>query len=152
MIIIVLILLVAVSLLFWHVLSNKTENVSKKDPYVAILNKDFVTKSKMIIVENFNYLNQKNEYPKEITDLINADTADTKNIILPIGSIIKFNKAIHFTSSVAGFKYAILLGKAKLTDSNIQYSVIYVWGTFKDLCISEPCNYWEYNPIWWKKK
>jgi len=145
MIIIILVTIIGVVLFFYFVLRNKLQDVSRDEPYVYILNMNITTATEVIIIENTLLPDIKNEYPKEISDAEKIDTSRVQFIKLPVGSTVNFTKALHYTNSTSGMKYAVLIGKAKLKDSTSEYNVIYAWGFFKTQCIAEPCNYWEYK-------
>jgi hypothetical protein len=143
--------LVLIVFFFWYVLRNKSQDVSKDEPYSSILNKEFTTQTAVIIIGNSSLPAVKEDYPKEIAYPDEIDTSSVKHLELPIGSVVTFAKAIHYAGGVSGNENAILFGKVKPKNSNNEYSVIYLYGTFKTMCIDKPCNYWEYKKEFWKQ-
>lgn len=153
--IIVLIVLVIVLLLlvfYWMILRNTTEDVSKKEPYLSILNTDFKTSSELLLIENTSIQNLKQDYPKELTVGSDIDASRVAHIVLPINSTIRFTKAIHFRNATSGIQHALLLGNVKVKNTTTEYKVVYHYGYFKTICIEEPCNYWEYNRGFWESQ
>lgn len=153
--IIVLIVLLIVLLLlvfYWIVLRNTTEGVSKKEPYLSILNTDFKTSSEVFLIENTSVQSLKKDYPKELTAVSNIDASRVAHIVLPDNSTVRFTKAIHFKNATSGIKYSILLGSVKLKNTSTEYNVVYNYGYFKTICIDEPCNYWEYKTEFWESQ
>jgi hypothetical protein len=132
-----------------YVLRSKTQDVSKQEPYSSILNVDLITKKKIIVIENSSLPILKNDFPKEISSEARTDTSEVVHIKMPIGSVIRFTKALHFENGTSGIKYAMLLGTIKNGTSNETFKVVYTYGFFKTLCATEPCNYWEYEKGLW---
>lgn len=147
----IVVLLVAVVIIFYVALSNKTDVVTDKDPYRTIIGKPLVTARKTMIINNVTIASQKPEYAKQLVDQdMNIDTSQIAYRSIAAGSVIEFSKALHFTNAVSGSRYAILLGTVKPKDSTTELPIMYHWGTFKSICIDEPCNYWEYETAPWE--
>jgi hypothetical protein len=132
-----------------YVLRSKTEDVSKQEPYIYLLKGDLITKKEIIVIENTSLLSLKNDFQKEISSQERTDTSEVAYIKMPIGSVIRFTKALHYENGTSGIKYAILLGTIKKGISNETLKVVYTYGYFKTLCATEPCNYWEYKKDLW---
>jgi hypothetical protein len=149
LLIIVAVGIIGFIILLIYVLRNKTEDVSKQEPYIYLLKGDLITKKEIIVIENSSLLSLKNDFPKEISNEERTDTSEVAHIKIHIGSAIKFTKAIHYENGTSGIKYAMLLGTIKNETSNETFKVVYTYGYFKTLCATEPCNYWEYEKDLW---
>jgi hypothetical protein len=149
LLIIVAVTIIGVVIFLIYVLRNKTEDVSKQEPYMTLLRDDLITKKEIIVIENTSLLSLKNDFSKEISSQERTDTSEAAHIKMPIGSVIRFTKALHYENGTSGIKYAILLGTIKKGTSNETLKVVYTYGYFKTLCATEPCNYWEYKKDLW---
>jgi hypothetical protein len=150
---ILLILAIVMALLifiFWMALANKSKDVSKREPYLYLLNNELMTTAEVILIDNATLLNAQKDYPKEISYAHRYDTAQIPHQKLSVGSTVIFTKAIHFTSAVSGVQSAILFGKVNSKDDGVEHAFIYVWGNFKTICIDKPCDYWAYEKGFWE--
>lgn len=142
---------VGIVVIFYVALSNKTDVVTDEDPYRAVMNKPLVTVRPTMIIDNVTVVSQKPEYARQLVEeTMNIDTTQIEHQLIPVGAAIKFAKAVHFTSAVSGSQYAILIGTVTPKGGNAALPVMYHWGTFKSICIDEPCNYWEYETAPWE--
>ena len=146
---IVISFIVIVGLYFYYVLKTNFKDVSNKAPYAQVLNKQIITVEDAIYIEN-STLELAKEYPNELQNIETIDTSNIKNTVIPKGSILEFQKAVQVNRAVSGSKYSFLLGTISLKGTNEKKTILYHWGTFKDLYIEEPCNYWEYRKAPWQ--
>lgn len=149
---IVLIILAIIAIfifLLYYVLKNTTKDVSDKEPYAEIMNKQIVTIDDAVYIENTTHLDIK-EYPNELQDHQNIDLSRVKHTVVPKGSIVEFNKAISIKGGTSGFTNSYLLGTLTLKETNKKIPIVYSWGFLKTFCLEEPCNYWEFKKAPWQ--
>lgn len=136
--------------IFWYVLHNKTKDVSDTEPYVYFLNTGLTTGEEMLLTENTSLPDFIKAYPKALQQPANIDTGRVSCVSVPLGSKLVFTKAIHHTNAVSGNQFAFLLGTVTPANQKVSYAVVYHYGTFKSICLKEPCHYWEYEKEFWK--
>ena len=142
-------ILIILVLFLIYVISNKTQDLSNKEPHLYFLNADFPTTKEIILINNDNLPHLKEDFPKEISNEQRTDTLRVTHIKIPIGSTLHFTKAIHHKNAVSGVKRAILLGTVKNNLSNETYKVVYSYGEYKTTSATETSYYWEYEKGFW---
>lgn len=141
--------LIIIGLIFYIALRNTSKDISNKEPYAELINRQIIIIEKAILIEN-STMEFTEEYANELQDYQTIDTARVKFTIVPKGSILEFKKAVQVKRAVSGSKYAYLLGELISKDTNEKMPILYHWGTFKTICIEEPCNYWEHKKAPWQ--
>ncbi len=138
-------------LLLYFTLKNTSQFVSERQPYKAVINKKLILVEDAIITKNGS-LEMENEYPFELQNFEVVDSAIVQNTIIPKGSVLVFTKAIQVNRAVSGSKYTYMLGTYVHSVTKAIKPILYHWGTFKTICIDNPCNYWEHKKAPWQTK
>ena len=141
--------LIIISLIFYIALRNTSKDISNKEPYSELINRQIINIDEAILIEN-STMEFTEEYANELQDYQNIDTAKVKFTTVPKGSILEFKKVIQVNRAISGSKYAFLLGEVTIKDTNGKKAILYHWGTFKTICIEEPCNYWIHKKAPWQ--
>ena len=129
-------------------LHHKIVDVSEKQPYRAIIHKKLQTVNRALLTESsMKTFGAFEEIRFEINDYSEMDTANLSYSDIPVGSVLEFQKAVEFTNAVSGLRSVYLIGTLS-TKPNA--SVLYRWGAFKSICLSEPCDYWEHRKAPWQ--
>jgi hypothetical protein len=143
--------IIVIVLFFYLVLRNKSQDFSQNEPYASIIGKKLFSLEASTIIKS-DVINRFKDYPFQLEDFKTIDTARVDHIIIPKGSIFQFDQAIRVDKAVSGSKYVYLLGFVINKESQEKTAIIYNWGSFKDLCISEPCHYWEHRKAPWQSE
>ena len=136
---------------FYYVLTDKRRIFTDTEPYAQVINTTLTSVQDAVLVDN-STLQFTKEYPKELQGLDSMYMSNPSDIKVPKGSRFKFLKALKITGSVSGFTNSYLLGEVHIVSSGRIFTIIYNWGSLKTLCISEPCNYWEFKLAPWQKE
>jgi hypothetical protein len=135
--------------IFYYALKNKSAEVSDKTPYSAILNKQLVTKAEAFILKiDPNVSNLKENVLKQDSAVVYGEQLLCK---VPHGSILNISNAIHYTRSVSGITYSLLIGKVWIEEFKKELEFEYSWGEHHFLCVEEPCNYWTFPQAVWQE-
>ncbi|MGB3947928.1 MAG: hypothetical protein WBM13_08085 [Bacteroidia bacterium] len=135
--------------IFYYVLKNKSTEVADKMPYSAILNKQLVTKTEAFILKiDPNVSNLKENVLKHDSSVVFGEQLLCK---VPQGAILNISKAIHYTKSVSGITYSLLIGKVWIQELKKEIEFEYQWGEHHFLCVEEPCNYWTFPQAIWQE-
>lgn len=122
------VLLLAVGLLFYKVLSNTARDISSTSPFQQWIGKSYVTSSPLLIT-----LNGPADEKLATHTLSNQLVPDTaKEKLVPIGTKITFSKAVELKKGVSGSVYHFLLGEIYEKESQpVQFQMY--WGKQKDI-------------------
>lgn len=148
---VIAIICIAVVGCFYYVLTDKRRIITNTEPYVQVINTTLTSVQDAVLVDN-NSLQFTKEYPKELQVLDSMYISQPSDIKVPKGSSFKFLEALKITGSASGLTNSYLLGEVYIAASGKSFPIIYNWGSLKTLCISEPCNYWEFKLAPWQKE
>lgn len=119
-------LLVLVIAFFYFTLRNTHQDVSTKQPYHTLLNQALITQRESTLAKNLPAFSiQENYFLTENKELFEGveETA-----ILPQGTKITFNKAIHYKNGTSGITHSMLIGTAWIEPLQKEMSFEYNWG------------------------
>ncbi len=148
---VILIVFITVIALFYYVLTDKRRVVTETEPYAQIMNKTLTSLRDAVLIDN-STLQFTTEYPKELQELDSTSIPNPSDIKVPSGATFKFSKAVKITGAVSGSTSSYLLGEVNIVSSGKTFPIIYGWGALKTICITEPCNYWEFKLAPWQKE
>lgn len=145
----IVVALIAIIGFFYFVLKNKSAEVGDKAPYSAILNKQLITKTEAFILKiDPNVSNLKENVLKHDSTVVYGEQMLCK---VPQGSILNISEAFHYTRSVSGITYSLLIGKVWVEELKKEIEFEYQWGEHHFLCVEEPCNYWIFPQAVWQE-
>ena len=121
-----LIIAIGYAVILYFTLKPKTRDVSQLSPYFEIIGKDLIVQREAKLVRNLPafvyenpYLIQENDQPvyEGITEIYT----------IPVGTVIKIDKAQFIKNGVSGFTHSVVFGTLEIPGQGLK-SFEYVWG------------------------
>jgi hypothetical protein len=136
---------------FYYILANKYSDVSENKRYRSLLNKPITLIQDAILIENSD-TEFLEEYPFEMENFTTIDTSRPDYTVIPKGTNIYFQKVMKVNKAVSGSQYICMFSSFVNPKTNKTTKFVYQWGTFQDICIDSPCNYWVLRKAPWQVK
>lgn len=139
---ILILIIIGVIALIFYVLTDKSKDVSTKEPYLNYINRD-------LPVIHPTYL-RWDEHDQIYYLPDTATTAGSSGLAIPQGAVFRFEKVVHRNKAVSGVSRSLWHGS--VTIDNKTQNIILACGEKHTICLEAPCGYWTYPKVPWQNK